>query len=101
MSLSGRVALVTGASQGIGRACALKLAAVGRHRGSGRSQSGKIERTGAADQQRPVARLPLFRSMSPTKNRSRLRARRSSDNLARSTSWSTMPASPATSLSCV
>jgi 3-oxoacyl-[acyl-carrier protein] reductase len=29
MNISGRVALVTGASQGIGRSCALKLASTG------------------------------------------------------------------------
>ena len=70
MTLSGRVALVTGASQGIGRACALKLAASWSHRRRRRAQSGEVERTGAAKSPPPAAKLPLSPSTSATKSRS-------------------------------
>ena len=43
MSLEGKVALVTGASQGIGRACALALSAMGAHVGVAARTVGKLE----------------------------------------------------------
>ena len=43
MSLSGRVALVTGASQGIGRSCALKLATAGANVAVAARNQGKLD----------------------------------------------------------
>ena len=99
--LDGKVALVTGASRGIGRAIAQALAARGRDRGAGRARRGEARRGGAA-RSRPRAARPT-RSRSTWRTAPRWRpafATRPRGARAASTTSSTTPASPATTCCC-
>ena len=86
MTLSGRVALVTGASQGIGRACALKLAAAGAAVAVAARNQEKLDEL---VQQIAAAggKAAAFALDVATKSRSRPPSRPRSRNSARSTSW--------------
>ena len=85
MSLSGHVAFVTGASQGIGRACALRLA-----------KEGAVVALAARNQEKlneVVSQISAAGGQAAEKTAAQAFS-------SRSTSWSTMPALRAISSSC-
>ena len=96
VDLSGKTAIVTGASRGIGKAIALALAANGREGRLRRPQ----RRQAQGDGRRDRGGRRHGRSASVRRDRLRSRARSSSKasprSGARSTSSSTTPASPPT-----
>ena len=99
MTLSGRVALVTGASQGIGRACALKLAASGASVAvAARNQ----EKLSELVQQITASggKASAFPLDVADEDQVKPRSRPLSDNSAKSTSSSTTPESLAINWSC-
>ena len=89
-----RVALVTGGTRGIGAAISKGLKAKGykvaaNYGGNDEAANAFKEETG----------IPVFKFESATTPPARPASRRSRPRSARSTSWSTMPASPATACS--
>ena len=86
MTLSGRVALVTGASQGIGHACALRLAQSGATLALAARNQEKLHEL-ASQIEAAGERLQRSRWTSATRNKSNPPSRPSSPSSARSISW--------------
>lgn len=84
--LTGRVALVTGASQGIGRACALELAKAGATVALAARNEAKLAEV-AAEIAAGVDRPLHLHSTWPAKSRSRMARRPLSIDSARWRSW--------------
>ena len=95
--LEGRVALVTGASQGIGRACAVVLAEAGAKVALCARSQEKLEQL-AQEIAGKGGEAAAFKMDVASEDEIKA-GREGSDRAAsaRSTSWSTTPASPATS----
>ena len=99
MSLSGRVAFVTGASQGIGRACALKLATAGAAVAVAARNQEKLNEL-VNEIAAAGGKAAAFALDVTDEEQVKASIKAPSHSSARSISWSTTPASPATSSSC-
>ena len=96
MTLQGRVALVTGASQGIGKACAESLAQAGAAVVAAARNQEKLAELVSKIKAAGGQSASLVVDVTDEEQVKSTQSSRRWDNSARSTSWSTTPVSPAT-----
>ena len=90
-AVNGRTVVITGASSGIGRAAAMKIAGRRRHPAAGRALDGQARGGQGRDRGGRAAPRTSTRPTSPTSTRSTPSSSRSSTTTCPSTCWSTTP----------